>query len=227
MSPSLSTTAYAVLKRAVLTNELAPNTFASDRELCERYALSRTPVREAVLRLRDERLLEVVPRKGVRVLPLRVDDVREIHQIIKALEREAASLIASRAPTRDDLADVEGAVAAMERAVGIADREAWVAADARFHLGVVAACGNGRLADTYHGLRGITDRARHFALYLRELPARSTTDHRHMLEAVLAGDRLEIDRLYHEHWDRTTDELVALLERHARVDPVNSAGAFA
>ena len=224
MSPTLSTAAYATLRRAVLTGELAPNAFVSDRELCERYALSRTPVREAVLRLRDERLVETVPRRGVRVLPLEVDDVREIHQITRALEREAALAIAARAPRRAALAGLERAVADMEEAIGTEDRERWAAADARFHAGVAAAGDNARLEAIYGSLRGVTDRARHFALHLRELPVVSTREHRAMLEAMLGGEAAALDRLYREHWERTTGELVALLERHARPAALGVAG---
>ena len=76
----LSEQAYLVLRKAILANVLAPGYFASEREVSERFGLSRTPVREALLKLRDEGLIEVQPRRGVRVLPLSVKDMREIHQ---------------------------------------------------------------------------------------------------------------------------------------------------
>lgn len=206
----------------MLGGELPANALVSDRELCERYTLSRTPVREAVLRLRDERLVEIVPRRGVRVLPLLAEDVREIHQVVRALEREAALAVAATGPTRANLADIERAVAAMEGAVAAGERERWAVADACFHAGIVAASGNERLAGIYHSLRGVTDRARHFALHLRELPLASTREHRAMLEAVLDGDGGAIDRLYRDHWERTTAEIVELLERHARPVPADA-----
>ena len=64
---SLSDTAYQTLRQAILSGELAAGFFASDRELCERFSFSRTPVREVVLRLRDEQLVEVLSQKGMRV----------------------------------------------------------------------------------------------------------------------------------------------------------------
>ena len=64
---SLSDTAYQTLQQAILSGKSTAVFFASDRELCERFSFSRTPVREAVLRLRDEQLVEVLPRKGMCV----------------------------------------------------------------------------------------------------------------------------------------------------------------
>ena len=100
---SLSDTAYQTLRQAILSGELAAGFFASDRELCERFSFSRTPVREAVLRLRDEQLVEVLPRKGMRVCALMVDDMREMSIVLKALAVQAAAQISDSALNPEDL----------------------------------------------------------------------------------------------------------------------------
>ena len=76
---TLSDTAYQTLRQAILSGELAAGFFASDRELCERFSFSSTPVREAVLRLCDVQLVEVLPRKGMRVCALMADDMCEMN----------------------------------------------------------------------------------------------------------------------------------------------------
>jgi DNA-binding GntR family transcriptional regulator len=208
---SLSEHAYRVIRTAVLRNILAPGYFASEREVAERFGLSRTPVREALLRLRDEGLVEVQPRRGVRVLPLSVDDVREIHQIARALELEAALTLAARPATAEDLAEVYADVAAMEAALAVEDRDAWVSADTRFHLGIVGRAENQRLVQSYNALRVLTDRARLFVLHVRPLPTRSTREHRAMLDAIVAGDLGLVAELYRSHWERTTNEMIEII----------------
>ncbi len=218
---SLTDAAYSALREEILTGRIPADTLWSDREIAQRMNLSRTPVREAIQRLASEGLVEVKPRRGTRVLPLRTDDVREIHEIAKALELEAALLLSAREDR--DLRPVERAVSDMEAALDREDRDAWVEADTRFHSAIVDGCGNGRLADLYHGHRALTDRARYFSLHLRPLPVRSAQDHRAMLDAISAGDTARLSQLYHDHWTRTTEELLDLVRRHANVMSIKAS----
>lgn len=213
---SLAEQAYRQVKGSILNAVLPPGSFLSERELCDLFTLSRAPVREAVLRLREEGLIEVLPRRGIRVLPLSIVDVREIHQIAKALELEAASIVTAQRPSREDLGDIESALASMEASISEADRDTWVRADTDFHLGLVGKCGNQRLIQTYHSLRGLTDRARMFALYSRDLPVQSTQEHRAMFEAIITGDQDEVARLYRIHWERTTEEMVSIIQKQTQ-----------
>lgn len=208
---SLSEHAYRVIRDAVLTNILTPGYFASEREVAERFGLSRTPAREALLRLRDEGLIEVLPRRGIRVLPLSITDVREIHQIARALELEAALTLAAEHPTPEALADIYADVVAMEQAVAVENRDSWVSADTRFHLAIVSRSNNQRLIQSYNSLRILTDRARLFALYLRVLPEQSTREHRAMLDAIVSGDLGLVAELYRSHWERTTNEMIDII----------------
>lgn len=213
---SLSEHAYRVIRDAVLKNILTPGYFASEREVAERFGLSRTPAREALLRLRDEGLIEVLPRRGIRVLPLSVTDVREIHQIARALELEAALTLAAERPTAEGLAEIYADVAEMERAVGAEDRDSWVAADTRFHLAIVSRSDNQRLIQSYNSLRILTDRARLFVLHMRVLPVQSTQEHRAMLDAIVSGDLGLVAELYRSHWERTTNEMIEIIRSISR-----------
>lgn len=212
----LSESAYRVIRDAVVKNVLAPGFFASEREVAERFGLSRTPAREALLRLRDEGLIEVLPRRGIRVLPLSITDVREIHQIARALELEAALTLAAQDQTAEELAEIFADVEAMEQAIENDDRNAWVAADTRFHLAIVSRSQNPRLIQSYNSLRILTDRARLFALHLRVLPVQSTREHRAMLEAIVSGELGEIAELYRSHWERTTNEMIEIIRNFNR-----------
>lgn len=217
MSADLATNAYDTLRSGILTGAIPGDTLWSDREIAARMNLSRTPVRDAMQRLAAEGLVEVIPRRGTRVLPLLASDVLEIHQIAKALELEAARLLARQ--NEPDLLSLHQAVDDMDTALAEDDREKWAHADTRFHFTVVDQCGNARLSQLYHAQRGLTDRARYFALYLRPLPLKSAQEHRAMLEALVARDEDQLAAIYTTHWDRTTDELVALVQKHQPVMP--------
>ncbi|AKH99682.1 transcriptional regulator [Hoeflea sp. IMCC20628] len=219
---SLADRSYGTVRQAILTGRLAPDSTWSDRELCEMFDLSRTPVREALLRLQTEQLVQIVPRKGTRILPLRLEDVRDIHQLTKALELEAALLVARNYKTLDDLSPIRICVEAMETALDAEDRDAWAQADTACHFAVVDSCGNKRLASIYHAQRGLTDRARYFVLHLREMPVQSTIEHRQMYEALVARDLRKLEVAYRHHWERTTEEMLTLI---ARVSPRNSGSA--
>lgn len=217
---SLAGQSYEALRQAVLKGELSPDSIWSDRELCEKFGLSRTPVREAILRLQNEQLVQIVPRKGTRILPLRVNDVREIHQLTKALELEAALLVSRNYRDIEELAPIRTAIEEMEAAMDANDREAWVKADTTFHYLVVDMSGNRRLASIYESLRGQTDRARYFALHIREMPVQSTIEHREMYEALVNRDFRQIEVTYRHHWDRTTEELLTLVSKFNTHSPV-------
>lgn len=216
---SLAEQAYRLLRESILTNKLRPDSFWSDKELCAEFGLSRTPIREALVRLQADQLVQIVPRKGTRIIPLAMDDVREIHQLAKALELEAALTIARMENRRELIKPLGDHVSAMEAAITVDDREKWVVADEKYHLLTVDLCGNRRLAEIYHSQRALTDRARYFALHMREKPVQSTTEHRAMYEAILAGELDELERIYRQHWDRTTTELLSIIERQAQNSP--------
>lgn len=102
---ALSNTQRAVrdLRRMILTGELAAGTDHLETELAEQLGMSRTPVREAALMLESKGLLEMRPRKGVRILPVSPDDMREIYDILTELESLAAERAAEAGFSEQDL----------------------------------------------------------------------------------------------------------------------------
>ena len=86
--------AYEQIRRRILDIDWPPGHRALEQEVALALGMSRTPVREALMRLQDEGLVEVIPRHGMRVLPVSPNDMREIYQILTALECMAAELLA-------------------------------------------------------------------------------------------------------------------------------------
>jgi DNA-binding GntR family transcriptional regulator len=151
--------------------------------------MSRTPVHEAIIRLENEGFLRVLPRRGVQVLRLSADDMRDTYDVIIALEGMAAALIAGR---RTEVRDVIAAMTArtddMERALDAGDLKAWAAADDQFHRLLVNDCGNAKLARLAATMTDQAQRARLATLRVRAKPLTSVAEHRAILAMLSSGD---------------------------------------
>jgi DNA-binding GntR family transcriptional regulator len=206
--------AYQWLRQRILDNDFAPGTQILEQSLADQIGISRTPVREALIQLQQDGLVEIVPRHGVRILPLSPDDMREIYAILTNLEPMAAEELARRQPSAAVMAPLVEACDAMEAAVAAGDRDAWAKADEKFHLALLDLCGNRRLAGIVMTMWDQAHRARMFTLKLRPLPVDSTREHRAALDAILAGDADRARDLYRAHRARGGRELIALIERY-------------
>lgn len=206
--------AYQWLRQRILDNEFAPGTQILEQRLADQIGISRTPVREALIQLQQDGLVEIVPRHGVRILPLSPDDMREIYAILTNLEPMAAEDLARRKPSLAAMAPLVEACDAMEAAVESGDRDAWAEADEKFHLALLDLCGNRRLAGIVMTMWDQAHRARMFTLKLRPLPVESTREHRAALEAILAGDATRARDIYRAHRARGGRELISLIERY-------------
>lgn len=205
--------AYLQIKQEILRNRLPSGFLITEPELALQLGMSRTPIHEALIRLEGDGLVKMIPRRGVRILPVSAEDMRQIYQILTALEPEAAAMIAESKPQRETLKPLLEATEQMETAIANNDLEAWAAADDRFHRGLMKLCGNDRMNDMVNVLYDQAHRARMFTLRMRELPVRSTRDHREILEDIAAGDSERVRMLFHNHRKRAAGELLAILEK--------------
>ena len=188
-SASLVDAAYEQVRRRILDNVWPPGHRALEQEVALALGMSRTPVREALMRLQQEGLVEVIPRHGMRVLPVSPTDMREIYQILTALECMAAELLAQRKPGDKELKPLVDATKAMDKALKAEDLDAWAAADERFHAHLVELAGNRQLQATVLNYWDRAHRARMFTLRLRPKPVNSTKEHMQMVERLLRRRR--------------------------------------
>ena len=205
--------AYRLLKAEIRVNALPPGYQATEPELALRLSVSRTTIREALVRLEAEGLVELIPRRGARVLPLRAEDMREIYEILLALEPDAAARLAARKPSAADLAPMEQAADCMEAALLADDLDAWAAADDQFHLSLLDLHGNRRTRAFVGALNDQVHRARMITLRLREPPVKSNEEHRQILAGLGAGRPDLARRAFTQHRERAANELTSLLNR--------------
>ncbi|MCH9674963.1 MAG: GntR family transcriptional regulator [Gammaproteobacteria bacterium] len=210
---SLADVAYASVKSDILHNRLAPGSQMLESEVERHLLMSRTPVREALIRLQGDGLIELIPRRGVRIVPLSQVDMREIYEILTVLEPEVAAGVAKASPNSDQLAGLEKATADMENALAHENLDAWADADDRFHRNLLDLHGNARLIDFLNTLFDQAYRARIFTLRMREIPESSTREHREILGYIASGDAQGARSAFHAHRVRAATELLALLEK--------------
>jgi DNA-binding GntR family transcriptional regulator len=79
-------TAYQMIREAILSNEFKPGTILSENDLSRQIGISRTPTREALKRLGEQNLVNIIPRKGAFVTDLSVETIHEVYQVREALE---------------------------------------------------------------------------------------------------------------------------------------------
>ncbi len=210
-SKTLVDHAYADIKRRILDNEFPTGFSAMEPELALQLGISRTPMREALVRLQAEGLVEVVPRRGMRVLPLAAEDMAHIYQVVTALESLALELIARNHPTEGQLQPLIDATQRMEKALQIEDLTAWALADEDFHTALVTLSGNPYLRQNIMNHWDRTHRARMVTLNLRPAPVNSTQEHMAMVDALRQGDAELAIAINKEHRARGNAELTRIL----------------
>ncbi|MGY2873631.1 DNA-binding GntR family transcriptional regulator [Marmoricola sp. URHA0025 HA25] len=204
---SLRDQALALLRQRLTAGEVKPDDILSVSALASELGVSTSPVREAMLALVDEGIMESVRNRGYRVVPLTLADRREIHQLRMMLEPLATRLLAEDPtpilPQRDELAAIAD-VTVESAAEG--DLVAHLEADRRFHLGLVGAVGNGRLTDMVMRLRDQTQRSALRSLS-REFLRTTSLEHAQILDAVVAGDEALAEALMVRHVKRLDPDL--------------------
>lgn len=202
------------IRSLIFSGELSAGSDHLESELAERLGMSRTPVREATLILESQNLLEVRPRRGVRILSLSADDMREIYEVLTELESLAASLAADAKYSRQELSKLRSAIDDMEASVKAGDRESWAKSDAAFHDELVRLGGNKRLQSIVSNFNDQVRRARAMTLRMRPMPIKSNEDHRNLYEAIARGDAKAARQIHWAHRSEAKEMLIELLNQH-------------
>lgn len=212
---SLVADAYGMMKAAIRDNVFPPGYQGSEQEIALRLGMSRTPVHEALIRLQEEGLVRVLPKRGVTVLALSPGDMREVYDVIIALEGMAAELIAGMSPAarRPVVVELDAINAEMKIALQHDDLDAWARADDRFHRTLIDRSGNARLARLFRSIMDQSHRARMMTLRLRAKPIKSIKEHQALAAAIKSGDPALACGHAQSHRRRARDELLPLLDQ--------------
>lgn len=212
--PSNTALAVEQLRTLIFNGTLASGSDHLESELADRLGLSRTPVREALLVLEGQGLVDVRPRKGARIRPVSPNDMAEIYDVLTELESLAARHAAEAGHDAAALKQLAHSIDAMDHALRNEDRAAWAKADDAFHTELVRLGQNARIETIVQMMADQVRRARLVTLHMRPAPVQSNDDHRRVLNAIAAGDPDTAARLHRTHRETAKTTLIALLETH-------------
>jgi DNA-binding GntR family transcriptional regulator len=187
------------LRAAVISGELRPGVVYSAPSLAAQFGVSATPVREAMLDLAGEGLVDTVRNKGFRVTELSEKDLDELSELRALIEVPTVRRIAEAGVPPSVLDELRPLAAEIEDAAARGDLIAHVAADMAFHLKLLALSGNQHLVETVRSLR-----ARSRIYGLRSLADRdalvpSAHEHAELLDLLAAGDAPAAEELMRRH----------------------------
>lgn len=204
---------YRALKSAIVSLELAPGAPISEHRICRHSGVSRTPVREAIIRLSQEGLIEVFPQQGSRVAPISLGRVRQGHFIRETLEmaviRRAA--ISWREPFRGQLATI---TQHMKDAAAAGDHRTFHRLDERFHATFAACAGLEEVSRVIQESKIELDRVRQLANPVEGHMQKVLAEHATIERAMESGDTVEAAAALQHHLDTVHETISVLIERH-------------
>lgn len=146
---SLKKQAYESIRTAVLQRELKRDLIYSEQWFADRFQISRTPVREALLQLRSEGLIEVLPNRGVIIKPVTLEDAKNIYQMRAAIEGYCSAYLAEHAQEKSGLEALERIETVLERC----HKNFNYADELQFHLEIIQYTHNPEFLDQFNRMR--------------------------------------------------------------------------
>jgi DNA-binding GntR family transcriptional regulator len=198
LRPSLHEQLRERLRTLIIEGELAPESRIDEKALCERFGVSRTPLREVLKVLATEGLVILLPNRGARVAGFDLADLTETFPIMGALEALAGQIAATTA-TDAEIATIEQLHNAMRVAYGERDLRRYFGLNQQIHASILACTRNTTLAQLYEQVSAKVRRAR-FAANLSDARwAEAVTEHDAILAALKARDGATLAQVLQQH----------------------------
>lgn len=205
--------AYAALRAAIVGAELEPGRRLSENQLAELIGVSRTPVRDALARLRDERLVAIVPQLGTFVTFIDEDAVADAHFVREALEVGAVRIAAELA-TDDALEGLYSNLDAQRRAVDSEDAEKFAVLDDQLHRLLCDLSGREVAWRLSERTRGQLDRVRLLSLPDDAYRGQMLAEHEAVVDAVAHHDAKRAEHELRHHLQMVLSQLPAIRAAH-------------
>lgn len=206
----LRETVYAALRADMISCRLPPGVEIREQELAQRFGVSKSPVRDALMRLESEGLVITLPRQGYRVAPVSLADVQDMFGLREALESASMERI-TRVASDAQLAELD--------AFRGFDPDAWdgsfVAYNREFHRTLARISGNARMRDHLFDLMDQMDRAVQLSVnsLKRGDPMSVVKEHVQIIEMLQARDATRAQRLITRHVNQAGKRVVLAMSR--------------
>ncbi len=189
--------AYQLIKEKIITVEMPPGSVIRETQLMKELGLGRTPIREALMQLETQNLVEVVPRRGLFVTEIAITDLQQIYEVRVEIESLCARLAAQRF-TPEDLVEMKCLVAEYQ-AADKSDKKWLLDQDRRLHSLLARATGNKFLYDEFEKFYNLSIRIWHLAFNRMEAEDVDVAAHLDILAAIEAGDCNRAGQRMREH----------------------------
>lgn len=211
------------IEEDILAGRLAPGDLLDERALCDRYEVSRTPVREALLQLSTLGLISMRPRQPARVALINVAELLGMTETMSVLEAEAARLAARRMSEaqRRQLQKIQDDADAV---VAIRDSAAFNEVNWNLHQALFAGSQNAFLGEQATNLRLRLHPYRCFLLRLDDRIGKAHAEHRELVRAVVAGEADQAFELMKQHLSLNADQLTYLVSQMPKPQHDEHAG---
>jgi DNA-binding GntR family transcriptional regulator len=209
--------AYEMIKELILTLQVAPGTQLQIENLAEQMGISRTPVREALLRLEQEGLMRVVPRVGVFVTDTDKRDLEDLYELRELLESRATEE-ATKILTEDDLNHIDHLLEASESAIEEGNVDKFLETEIAFHAILTEHARNRRLVGIMDSLRDLTYRWRILSLQSLENIRLSLIEHQNIAKALRQKDSALAGKLMGDHIRAARDRISEAFDLNNEVE---------
>jgi len=203
---------YAALRDAIVRGELEPGRQLSENSLAERIGVSRTPIREAIGRLREDRLVETVPQLGTfvsRINPTAISDAQFIREALECAAIRLSAQVAKEA----DIAELEENLHRQERAREGADLDAFYLLDDSFHHALCDLSRHPTVWTISQRAKSHLNRIRRLSLEVPTYLPEMVDEHRRVVDAVVAQDPDAAELALRYHLRQVLRELPHLREQ--------------
>ena len=207
LARTASVAAADLIRQAIVEGRVLPGQRLKEEELAQQLGISRTPIREALLVLQTEGLLEASPNRGATVRSYDVLDLEEMYELRALLEGHAARRAASRVGA-EQLDVLRASCERFAALVGGADVPALVAENAVFHETILAAAGSERLSGMVRQVVALPLTYKSYVWYSPEQASASHHYHQQLVKALERGDGERAELVMREHVFEARDVLV-------------------
>ena len=211
VQPQLVDRVYAAILEAICEGRLTPGARITQDGLAQTLAVSRQPVLQALLLLKNQGFVRDAGRRGLMVTPLDPRQVADLYQIRGALDATAAASAAARAADADAVSRGHALIAAGRAAVASGDVGRMIGADIEFHRFIYDRSGNRLIAETAALHWRHIRRVMGGVLRSRRLAEHVWDEHAAILDAVIGRDAPRAERLARAHAERAARELAGEL----------------
>ncbi|MGE8659200.1 MAG: GntR family transcriptional regulator [Achromobacter sp.] len=201
------------LREQIISLELAPGAPLSRVTLAETYGLSQTPIRDALMKLAEEALVEIYPQHTTVVSRIDIAAARQAHFLRRSIELEIVHLLAQK-PDPLLIQRLQASIDRQRASHAAGQYQQFMDADQAFHRDMHMAAGVSALWDMEQRYSGHVDRLRRLHLPEAGKAERIMDDHQRVLDAIAAGDAPRAQQALRAHLSGTLSQVAEICKRY-------------